>query len=74
MKENDLPQIIRSHSSPCRYYDSNTLSPNLPRGGDKIHPTYDGQKEWARQVLDWVTKERDASATKFALGPRPSSE
>jgi hypothetical protein len=73
-KENDLPQIIRSHSSPCRYYDSNALSPNLPRGGDKIHPTFDGQKIWAKQVLDWLQKERDPSSEKFALRVRPSAE
>lgn len=73
-KENDLPQIIRSHSSPCRYYDSNALSPNLPRGSDKIHPTSDGQKIWARQVLSWLAKERDASKSKFALSPRPAGE
>jgi hypothetical protein len=73
-KENDLPQIIRSHSSPCRYYDSNALSPNLPRGGDKIHPTFEGQKTWARQVLGWLQKERDPSSEKFALAARPSTE
>jgi lysophospholipase L1-like esterase len=74
-KENDLPKIIHDHSSPCRYYDSNALSPNLPRGSDKIHPTYDGQKLWATQVLEWVRKERDpATPDKFVLKARPASE
>jgi len=73
-KENDLPEIIRTHSSPCRHYDSNKLSPNLPRGSDHIHPTMDGQKEWARQVFEWMKSERDPSSTTFKFKPRPADE
>jgi hypothetical protein len=73
-KENDLPAIIRKHSSPCRFYDSNALSPNLPRGSDKIHPTSDGQKMWAGQVLSWLASQRDGGKTAFALSPRPEAE
>ncbi|MFO0555936.1 MAG: SGNH/GDSL hydrolase family protein [Polyangiaceae bacterium] len=73
-KETGLLEVIRKNSSPCRYYDSNILSPDLPRGGDKIHPTAAGQRKWAEYFLDWLTHERDASATKFTLKPRPGSE
>ncbi len=73
-KDNGLLEIIRQNSSPCRYFDSNVLSPNLPRGSDKIHPNADGQKIWAKYVLDWLRKERDLKAPSFALSPRPPSE
>ncbi len=73
-KDNGLLEIIRQNSSPCRYFDSNVLSPNLPRGSDKIHPNADGQKIWAKYVLDWLKKERDVKAPSFALAPRPPSE
>jgi lysophospholipase L1-like esterase len=73
-KDNGLLEIIRKNSSPCRYFDSNTLSQNLPRGSDKIHPSAEGQKIWAGQVLEWLKKERDPKASAFALAPRPESE
>lgn len=73
-KENDLPELIRTHSSPCRFYDSNKLSAGLPRGSDHIHPTADGQKIWARQVFEWMKAERDPSSAKFKFKPRPEGE
>ncbi len=72
-KENDLPNIIRKHSRPCRYYDSNTLSPDLPRGSDKIHPTSEGQRTWAGQLLTWLEKQQ-VTGGGFALSPRPEDE
>ena len=73
-KDNGLLEIIRKNSGPCRYFDSNTLSPGLPRGGDKIHPTAEGQKQWADNLLGWLKTERDASVTSFALRSRPAGE
>ncbi len=73
-KDNGLLGVIRKNSGPCRYYDSNVLSPNLPRGGDKIHPSAEGQKKWAGYVLDWLRKERNGAGTPFALKPRPEGE
>ncbi|MFO0619482.1 MAG: SGNH/GDSL hydrolase family protein [Polyangiaceae bacterium] len=73
-KENDLPELIRTHSGPCRYYDSNKLSAGLPRGSDHIHPTAEGQKIWARQVFDWMKAERDPKSDKFKFKPRPADE
>jgi lysophospholipase L1-like esterase len=75
MKDNGLLEVIRKNSAPCRYFDSDVLSPDLPRGGDKIHPTSEGQKKWAGLLLDWLTKEQQTpGATPFALKPRPASE
>lgn len=73
-KDNGLLKVIKENSAPCRLYDSNVLSPDLPRGSDKIHPTFEGQAKWADEVLEWARKERDTSATGFALKPRPSAE
>jgi lysophospholipase L1-like esterase len=73
-KDNGLLGVIRENSAPCRWFDSNVHSPDLPRGGDKIHPTAEGQVQWATTFLEWVRKERNADAKTFALRPRPSDE
>jgi len=41
-KETGLLDVIKKNSSPCRHFDSNRLTPDLPRGGDKIHPNPPG--------------------------------
>jgi lysophospholipase L1-like esterase len=46
----------------------------LPRGGDKIHPTAEGQVQWAQIFLEWVRKERDGASKTFALRPRQPEE
>ncbi len=73
-KDNGLLAILRKHSSPCRYFDSNELTPDLPRGSDKIHPTTAGQKQWADRLLVWLRDERDPQKPQFALRPRPAGE
>lgn len=73
-KDNGLLQIIRQNSAPCRFFDSDVLSPNLPRGGDKIHPTGEGQKKWAGYFLDWLRKERVPTGAGLELKPRPAAE
>ncbi len=72
--DNGLLGVIRSQSGPCRYFDSSIHSPDLPRGGDKIHPTAEGQKKWADYVLTWLTKEKVEGAAPFSLKPRPQGE
>lgn len=74
IKDNGLLEVIRKNSGPCRYFDSSVLSPNLPRGSDKIHPTSEGQKIWAKYFLDWLEKEQAGDGSTFALAPRPASE
>jgi len=69
-----LLEVIRENSKPCRYYDSNTLAGELPRGGDKIHPDIHGQKKWAEALLAWLVVERDRNSDGFALKPRPEGE
>lgn len=67
-------EVIRQNSAPCRYYDSNALAGDLPRGGDKIHPDIHGQRMWAEAFLGWLKQERDHAADGFALKPRPDGE
>ena len=74
IKDNGLLGIIKESSTPCRYFDSNVLAPNLPRGGDKIHPTAEGQKIWAGHFLDWLRHERDPKGDKLGLLPRSAGE
>ncbi len=73
-KDNGLLKVIKENSAPCRLYDSNVLSADLPRGSDKIHPTFEGQAKWADEVLEWARKERDTAASAFALKARPTTE
>ena len=73
-QDNGLLGIIHDNSQPCRYFDSNKLSPDLPRGSDKIHPTAEGQMQWAQIFLEWVRKERDVANKTFALRPRQPEE
>jgi lysophospholipase L1-like esterase len=73
-QDNGLLAILRERSAPCRYFDSNVLSPGLPRGSDKIHPTSAGQKLWAERLVTWLRAERDASEPGLALRPRPAGE
>ena len=73
-KDNGLLDVIRKSSTPCRYFDSNVHSPDLPRGSDKIHPTSEGQKKWAGSFVDWLQKERAGTEKPFALKARPATE
>lgn len=58
-EEYGLLKVIEEHSKPCRYYDSNALAGELPRGGDGIHPDLVGQDRWAKALLEWLQAERD---------------
>jgi hypothetical protein len=67
-----LLKVIRDNIAPCRYFDSNALLQDLPRGRDKIHPNAEGRQIWAKVVFDWLAKERVGSPTQpWALKPEP---
>ncbi|MEZ4233723.1 MAG: SGNH/GDSL hydrolase family protein [Polyangiaceae bacterium] len=57
--DNGLMDIIRDNSAPCRFMDTNTIHPGMPRVSDKIHPTIAARKEWAKVVVEWLQKERE---------------
>ncbi|MCC6903331.1 MAG: SGNH/GDSL hydrolase family protein [Polyangiaceae bacterium] len=56
--ERGLYQVIRDNVAPCRYMDTEVVYPGMPRLGDKIHPTINARKEWAKRVVAWLAKER----------------
>lgn len=62
---NTLNQMIRKESAPCRYFDSDAIAAQIPRGPDKIHPTREGSVLWAEAVFKWLSAERDRSAKAY---------
>ena len=48
LPEKGILGVVRSASSPCRFYDSSSLT--LERQADRIHPTLLGGKAWADAV------------------------
>jgi lysophospholipase L1-like esterase len=60
-----LLTTIRESCAPCRYLDSTALVGELPRLRDGIHPDMKARDVWAKAVLEWLARERDAA------GPRP---
>lgn len=67
-----LLPVIRNNAVPCRVMDSNVVFPNMPRLGDKIHPTIPARSEWAKRVVDWLQQERDPKgALPWSLRPAP---
>lgn len=69
-QEKGLYQVIRDNVAPCRYMDTERVYPDMPRLGDKIHPTIGARKEWAKRVVDWLKKERRPTAEQpWALAP-----
>jgi lysophospholipase L1-like esterase len=67
-----LLKVIRENIAPCRYLDSNALVHELPRAGDKIHPSLEGRAIWAKMVFNWLARERVGSQNqRWALKPEP---
>ncbi len=52
-------QVIREHSAPCMFIDSDSLAPNLKPLEDGVHPTAAGRRRWARRVMAWLQHNRD---------------
>ncbi|MBX3181522.1 MAG: SGNH/GDSL hydrolase family protein [Polyangiaceae bacterium] len=71
--DNGLMDLIREHSAPCRYMDTNRLHPDMPRLSDKIHPTIPARREWAKAVVEWLAAERQPTPDRaWQLRPAPS--
>lgn len=69
-QEKGLYQVIRDNIAPCRYMDTEVVYPDMPRLGDKIHPTIGARQEWAKRVVAWLAKERRPTPDKpWALRP-----
>jgi hypothetical protein len=62
---NGLPEIIEKHAAPCRYLDTDTLFPDMPRARDNIHPTMEARDDWASKVAHWLAQERRPTANRI---------
>lgn len=70
--EKGLYQVIRDNIAPCRYMDTERVYPDMPRLGDKIHPSINARKEWAKRVVNWLARERQPT-TEAPWALRPES-
>jgi hypothetical protein len=71
-KDTGIIDVIREHSAPCRFFDSNVLvTTPIPRQSDKIHPTVAGGAIWAAAFWEWLEAQR-APADPGAPEPSPS--
>jgi hypothetical protein len=57
-----LMEVIRDHSAPCRYVDSDELAPNLETLKDGVHPTMRERSRWAKRMIQWLELNRDPNA------------
>jgi lysophospholipase L1-like esterase len=68
-KETGIIDVLREHSAPCRFFDSDALVKQpIPRRSDKIHPSAEGGAIWAEAFWAWLQAER------APLGAVPASE
>jgi hypothetical protein len=56
---NDLAGVIRDNCAPCAFMNTDEVYPDMPRLGDKIHPTMPARAEWARRVITWLAEHRE---------------
>jgi len=55
-----LVEVIRAHSSPCRFFDSQHIV--MQRAGDGIHPTEKGGEVWAAALWPFLKGGPDAGS------------
>jgi lysophospholipase L1-like esterase len=68
----DLNDMIAHESAPCRFFDSSAIADTIARQAwDGAHPTLEGGARWAEAFWTWLEAERDRSAGRWALKPRP---
>lgn len=68
--DNGLREIIRANCAPCGFMSTDEVYPDMPRVGDKIHPTMPARDEWAKRVVDWLARHRQPVADRpWALDP-----
>jgi hypothetical protein len=68
-KDTGILDVIREHSAPCRFFDTDALVPGpIPRQGDKIHPNEQGGAMWAEAFWRWLEEERAREGEPDAAG------
>jgi hypothetical protein len=67
-KDTGIISVIREHSSPCRFFDSDVLVGRpITRQHDAIHPDAAGGEAWAEAFWRWLLAER-------APAPKPGEK
>jgi hypothetical protein len=66
--------MIRRECAPCRFFDSETVTPQISKQPDGRHPDIKGGAVWAGAFWDWLQAERDSTKGPWALKPAPPSE
>jgi lysophospholipase L1-like esterase len=49
-KDSGIVDMIKEHAAPCKFHDSRDM--DIPRAGDRIHPTDKGGAIWADKVWE----------------------
>lgn len=58
-KDTGITAVIREHSAPCRFFDTDTLvTTPIPRQSDRIHPNEAGGAIWAEAFWSWLSEQR----------------
>jgi len=74
-EETGILEVIREHSAPCRFFDSNALVPGaIERKADGIHPNLEGGAKWAGVFWEWLMRERRGVKSPWELRPAPPEE
>jgi hypothetical protein len=78
-KDTGMMEVIREHSAPCRFFDSDALvTQPIPRQADKVHPTDAGGAIWADAFWAWLDRERapadGSGGSPWRLKPSPPDE
>lgn len=63
-KDTGIIEVIRQHSAPCRFFDSDRLvTQPIARQADKIHPNEQGGAVWAEAFWSWLQDQRAPAGT-----------
>lgn len=74
-QETGILEVIREHSAPCRFFDSNALVPGpIERKADGIHPNLEGGARWADVFWQWLMDERRGVDSPWELRAAPPGE
>jgi lysophospholipase L1-like esterase len=73
--DNGVLAMIREHSAPCRYFDTDAVVPGLSRDTrDPIHPSLGARRRWAEALIGWLARERDPHGRlPFSLRPEAAA-
>jgi lysophospholipase L1-like esterase len=57
-----LIPVIERNSKPCVFLSNAEIAADMPRARDKIHPSMNARRQWAKYVIDWLARHRVPNA------------